>query len=297
VILVVGGTGDLGGRVVRRLRDAGEQVRCLVRPATGSDHLEAAGVQVVRGDLTDHAGLPAALEGVDTVVASATAIGRRLAGAKAPGMREVDELGTLALVDAAQRVGVERFVYMSYARADDGLGTSLERAKQAVERRLAGTSMRRVVVRPDAFQEVHLGPLGRFDVAGGKVAVIGRGDTPRRWVATEDVAALVAALTIEPDPPAVVDVGGPEPLTRNEAIAVAERVTGRRIKKQRLPLGLVRLMVRVLPERQDALASVLATGVMMDTTPATWDDEPLRARGIVGRSATEWIESQARTPR
>ena len=49
-------------------------------------------------------------------------------------------------------------------------GTPLELAKIRTEERLAATSMRSVVVRPDAFQEIHLGPLGRFDVAKGKAS-------------------------------------------------------------------------------------------------------------------------------
>jgi uncharacterized protein YbjT (DUF2867 family) len=222
VILVVGGTGELGGRVVRLLRQQAEDVRCLVRPGTSAESLEAAGAEIVRGDLTQHDSLPAAVAGVDTVIATATAIARRLAGVKGPSIREVDEVGMSALVDAADQAGVRRFVYLSYARADDGLGTPLERAKQTVEQRLRTTSMRPVVVQPDAYQEIHLAPLGRFDVERGKVAVIGQGDTKRRWVATDDVAALVAALAVEPDPPEVLQVGGPEALTRNEAVAVAE---------------------------------------------------------------------------
>ena len=294
MILVVGGTGDLGGRVVRLLLASGEQVRCLVRPGTATDDLEVAGVDVVRGDLVDHASLPPAVEGVETVVATATAIGRRLAGARSPKIRDVDEVGMSALVGAADRAGVARFVYVSYARRGDRLGTPFERAKHAVERRLAATSMREVVVRPDAFQEIHLGALGRFDVVRRKVAVVGKGDTKRRWVATDDVAALVARLALEDDPPAVVEVGGPEALTRNEAIAVAERAAGGRIKVQRMPLGVARLLVRLLGNRQDALASVFGNGVAMDTTAAAWDDAALRTRDIEGRTATEWIESQAR---
>ena len=51
------------------------------------------------------------------------------------------------------------------------------------EARLAQSSMQVCIVRPDAFQDIHLAPVGRFDVATGKVAIFGRGDTPRRWVA------------------------------------------------------------------------------------------------------------------
>ena len=42
MILVVGGTGDLGGRVVGRLIERGDDVRCLVRPESDHQRLQAA---------------------------------------------------------------------------------------------------------------------------------------------------------------------------------------------------------------------------------------------------------------
>ena len=293
MILVVGGTGDLGGRIVRHLIEAGQQVRCVVRPGSDGSALRAAGADVVVGDLVDPGSLHSACAGVDTVVASATAIGRRLAGAKRPRISEADEVGMASLIEAAEAAGVQRFVYVSYAGIDRSLGTPLERAKAATEQRLTTSPMRRVVVRPDAFQEVHLGPLGRFDVAAGSVAVFGKGDLQRRWVATDDVAALVAAVVSEADPPEVIEFGGPELLSRNEAVAAAERATGRSFTVRRIPLPVARLAMKLLRRPNDALASIFGTGVMMDQAVVTWDDTPLRERGITPRSATAWIQEQA----
>lgn len=293
MILVVGATGDLGSRIVRRLVDEGQQVRCLVRPRSDGSPLADAGVELVEGDLRDAASLRAACAGAKTLVASATAIGRRLAGEKDTSIRSVDGQGMTDLVDAAEAAGVERFVYVSYAGVELGLGMPLEQAKLATERRLTASSMRTVFVRPDAFQEIHLGPVGRFDMAAGKVAVFGKGDVPNRWVATDDVASLVAAVALEPDPPAIVEFGGPEALSRNDAVALAEQETGRPFKVQRAPLLVARLGMRLLGGRNDAMASIFGAGVMQAAGGATWDDEPLRARGIEPRSASDWIRRQA----
>ncbi len=292
MILVVGSTGELGGRVVRALRDRGEEVRCLVRPQTDADGLTAAGAQLVRGDLTVPSSLRPACSGVGTVVCTATVIARLLSGAGGPSMREVDELGTAALVDIAEESGVQRFVYLSYAGVDAALGSPLERAKIATEKRLRRSAMRVTLVRPDAFQEIHLAPLGRFDIGAGKVAVFGKGDTPRRWVSTDDVAALVAAVAVEPEPPDVVEFGGPESLSRNEAIEVAERLTGRRFKRQRMPRFAARLGMRLLDKRKPELATVFGTGLIQDLVVPRWDDAPLRERGVEPRSATEFLRQQ-----
>lgn len=295
MILVVGGTGDLGSRIVKKLVDGDHQVRCLVRSGSGTTELADLGAELVVGDLRDPDSLRPACVGVTTVVASATAIGRRLAGEKSTSIGEVDGRGMAALVDAAEAAGVERFVYVSYAGVELGLGMPLEQAKLATERRLARSPMRSVLVRPDAFQEIHLGPVGRFDLAAGKVAIFGKGDVPNRWVATEDVASLVAAVTVEPEPPAIVEFGGPEALSRNDAVALAEQETGRSFKVQRAPLLVAKLGMRLLGGRNDAMASIFGTGVMQAAGGATWDDEPLRARGIEPRSASDWIRRQAAT--
>ena len=293
MILVVGGTGQLGARVVTGLVDRGESVRCLVRSGTEDGDLRKLGVEVSRGDLTQPGTLPPVCEGVTTVVVTATAISRRLAGAKHPTLREADEIGMVALVDAAERAGVQRFVYLSVAGLEDALNSPLVRAKKAVERRLTDSTMRTVIVRPDAFQDVHLAPLGRFDLKAGKVAVFGQGDCRHRWVSVEDVAQLVVAVAREVDPPEIIEFGGPEALSRNETVALAERLTGRPIKKQRLPRVVALIGMRLLDRPNDALASIFGLGLHQDLVEADWDDTPLRSRGISPRSTTAWLEEQA----
>jgi uncharacterized protein YbjT (DUF2867 family) len=293
MILVVGATGDLGGRVTRRLLSEGQPVRCLLR--AGKDHtvLREIGAEIVRGDLTLPVSLKAACEGIDTVIATATAIGRRLAGASSSTIREVDEEGMGSLVDAAEAAGVHRFVYLSFNGIGTPIGTPLEHAKLAVEKRLGHSSMQTVIVRADAFQEVHLAPMARFDVAGGKAAIIGKGNTKRRWVATEDVAALLCAVALESAPPVLIEVGGPELLTKNEAVAIAQDLTHRRMKVQRMPRPVARLAVRLLNRRKDALASAFGAGLHQDLYEATWDDKPLRERGINPKAATDFLREQA----
>jgi uncharacterized protein YbjT (DUF2867 family) len=293
VFLIVGATGELGGRIVRLLRADGRDVRCLVRAGSDDAGLREVGATVVRGDLTDPPSLAAACRGVDTVVATAAAIARILAGDRTPTIRETDEIGMLSLVDSAESAGVQRFVYMSFP-VEDAILAPMDRAKRAVEKRLGTSSMRTVIVRSDAFQEIHLAPIGRFDMATGKVSVIGHGDTPRRWIATDDVAALTAAVAVEPDPPAIITVGGPEAMTKNEAIALAEQLTHRQMKVQRMPRPVARLAIRVLAKRYDALATAFGAGLHQDMVEATWDDTPLVERGIAPRSASDFLREQAR---
>ena len=278
--LVVGSTGDLGGRVVRRLRERGATVRALVRPSSEAAELESLGVEIVRGDLLDPASLALASRDVQTVVCTATAIARLLAGTGGPSLPDVDDRGVGNLVAAAETAGVERFVYVSYLGVDAGLGFPLERAKAANEDRLRRARLHEVIVRPDAFQDVHLAPLGRFDVVGGKVEILGRGDTKRRWVACDDIAALVTALAVEDDPPRLVEVGGPDALSKNEAADLAQAIGGSGITRRHMPRVAVRVGSRLLARRKPELATVFGLGLLMDLHETHVDDAPLRDRGI-----------------
>jgi uncharacterized protein YbjT (DUF2867 family) len=58
MILVVGGTGELGGRIVRLLREQRHDVRCLVRPETDAATVAELGATVIRADLTKPSSLP-----------------------------------------------------------------------------------------------------------------------------------------------------------------------------------------------------------------------------------------------
>ena len=63
-ILVTGGTGTLGRLVVRRLQDAGRNVRVLSRRS----HKSSEGIEFVTGDLATGEGIEAALDGIETIV-------------------------------------------------------------------------------------------------------------------------------------------------------------------------------------------------------------------------------------
>jgi uncharacterized protein YbjT (DUF2867 family) len=295
MILVCGATGELGGRVALRLVEK-VPVRALVRPATDASELAAAGIEVVRGDLTDPTGLAPALAGVETVVTTANAISRILGGAKDVTIAGVDGTGNQNLIRAAQDAGVTRFVFLSAA----GLGPELSGmgplpgAKWAAEKALAATTMQRVIVRPDMFQEVWLAPMTGIDAAAGKALIYGRGTTPQRYVAIADVADLVAQLALADDPPEVVEFGGPEALTRMEVVSRFEQAMGASLKVRHVPRAALSIGHHVLARPKPEIASLMGMALFADTHPATWDDAPLRDAGITGKPAGEFIEGAVR---
>lgn len=108
-VLITGATGKIGSRLARRLALRGDDVRALVRePARAS--LDAPRIEVVRGDLRDHASLDTAVRGVDAVVHCAAVY---FEGASSDDGRAVNDEGTRHLAEAARAAGVARLVFTS----------------------------------------------------------------------------------------------------------------------------------------------------------------------------------------
>src|SRR3712207_2174199 len=224
-LLLVGGTGLLGGRIAERLAARDVPFRALVRPRTDASALEALGAEIVRGDLTDAPSLPAAVAGMRTVVTTANSIGRILDGAKDLTIESVDRKGSESLIKAAEAAAVQRFVFVSAAGLTPAMvaRAPFAAAKKQTEQALQASAMRSVIVRPGAFQELWLSPTVGLLPHRRVTMIFGHGRTPDPYVAVDDVAEAVVRLALADDPPAEVDFSGPQRLTRHEVIDAFER--------------------------------------------------------------------------
>jgi uncharacterized protein YbjT (DUF2867 family) len=220
-----------------------------------------------------------------------------LRGDKDADFHRVDLVGHRELIAAAEHAGVERFVFVSATRMrmEPSASLPLGAAKIATEDRLVGSSLREVVVRPDQFQEIWLSPLAQFDWPKRKVIIFGKGETPTRYVATDDVAEAVVRLALASDPPSVVSFGGPDALTRKQAVEVFEHALGEPIARRHVPRGALRVGVATLRRFRPALASIMGGALCADLYPATWDERPLRELGIQPRAVQSYADAVTRS--
>jgi uncharacterized protein YbjT (DUF2867 family) len=234
--LVVGATGFVGGAVARQLCARGRAVRALVRGGAGRKEagpLVSAGAALVDGDLTDPASIARACQGIETVVCTVTA----MPNAGGDALQRIDHDGVLGLIGEAERAGVRRFVYTSYS-GNIRVDSPLERAKRACEARLASSAMESVVLRPSIFMEVWLGPHLGFDVANARARVYGEGTAKVSYVSGADVAAFAVAAAGRPgELREVVQIGGPEPASQLEVVALFEQTLGRRFTLEHVPMA------------------------------------------------------------
>ena len=294
-IVLCGGTGDLGGRIAVRLAERRIPFRALVRPHSDTSVLRASGAELSVGDLTDPPGLERALAGARTVVTTANALGRSMAGARDVSIERVDRDGNAALVRAAEAAGVERFVFVSAQGMTDAMVDLVPffAAKRATERLLQASSMRSVIVRPAAFQETWLGPASGIRPEKRLAVIHGRGRTPVPYVAEDDVAEACVRLATMDDPPGELDLGGPEALTRHEVVDALEHALGVRMRRIVVPRRALAFGARALRRRRPELASILGIALSMDVGEEV-GAEGLRTLGIEPRPASAHIAARAR---
>jgi uncharacterized protein YbjT (DUF2867 family) len=239
-ILVAGGTGFVGTAVIHALRVRGLEVRALARHPVRAASLEALGVELVRGDLTDADSLVPAVEGCTHVV-NLVAIIR---GAPAD-FERVMTRGTQSLIDAARHAGIERFVQMSALGTTEASSTLVPYygAKWAIERAVEASGLEYVLVRPSFvfgrggalptfIRQVRFSPV---------VTVIGPGSQRIQPVWLEDVARFFA--TIVDDERAAGrtwELGGPDVVTWNELYLAIAAALGKKRRLLHVPFALAR---------------------------------------------------------
>ncbi len=232
--LVIGATGVLGTEICRLLRERGKPVRGLVRASAAAEKKEALrkmGVEFSQGDLKDAFSLEKACQGVENIVSTATSIVSQQPG---DSLMKTDRDGHLALIGAAEKAGVRRFVYISFPPIP--LEIPLQTAKRGVEERLKNSSLTYTILQPTVFQEVWLGPHLGFDAASGNVRIYGSGQNKISWISFRDVAQFaVLSLENQATENKVIPLGGPESLSALEVVKVFEEVTGRPFKVEHVP--------------------------------------------------------------
>jgi nucleoside-diphosphate-sugar epimerase len=111
-ILVTGATGFTGGHLARRLAKNGKSVRALVRDPQRAAELQACGIEIIQGDLTDLASLERAMDGIELVYHIAAIF--RQENVTEQQMWEINCQGVKNMLDAAIAAGsVQRFVHCS----------------------------------------------------------------------------------------------------------------------------------------------------------------------------------------
>jgi uncharacterized protein YbjT (DUF2867 family) len=290
MLLLTGATGLVGSALLRRLVADGQPVRCVVRDPRrlGPQRVR---VQIALGDLADPPSFRNAMRGVKTVVHLAASTRDQPHGS----IEELAAIATWRMVEAAQRAGVERFVFFSALGASTHHRCRLFRAKALAEQAVRESSMRTTVIAPSlvyAPGDRWLTLIERLSLLP-VVPVSGRGRAVCQPIWAEDVAScVVAALDGKQsgaserkthdgsgaseqrtnDGSAMherYELAGPQTLTYNEVIRAVLGSLDRERPLLPVPTPMVSRTLRML-ER-----------VSGTSTPITWDEAELLEANMV----------------
>jgi NADH dehydrogenase len=259
MVLVTGGTGFVGPKVVHTLRAEERAVRVLARNPEKQDRLRAWGCEVVQGDVTDADSLRRAAEGAEAVVHLVA-----LPPFADPEATErVMEQGTRDLVAAAKEAGVQRFVLMSALGLNERSKdlSAYYHAKWGEEQAVKESGLEHTIFRPsfifgrDGGLLPRLIRLNRFSPV---VPVAGTKKFQPIWV--EDVAAYFAAGFSSPAAAGqTFELGGPDVVTFADVHDRIRKTLGKRRLAFQLPTGLLKAGAsagRVVPSLRGAPGAV-----------------------------------------
>jgi uncharacterized protein YbjT (DUF2867 family) len=190
-VVVAGGHGQIGLRLLRLLAERGDRARGLIRNPEHAGDLEAVGAEPVLCDLEGEEDIAPFVEGADAVVFAAGA-----GPGSGPARKQTVDLGgAVKLIEGAKANGTARYVMVSSVGANHPERSSGQmrpyiEAKAEADRRLAESGLDWTVVRPGRLTD----EPGTRRVRVG--TDIGSGQVPRDDVAATIVAVLDADTTI-----------------------------------------------------------------------------------------------------
>jgi uncharacterized protein YbjT (DUF2867 family) len=194
-IVVIGGTGLIGSRLVKQLREKGQEV------VAGSP---TSGVNSLTGE-----GLADALKGASVVVDVTNSPSWEDAA-----VLKFFETSTRNLLEYEAAAGVRHHVALSVVGTERLLASGFFRAKLAQENLIKASSIPYTIVRATQFFEF-VKAIGDFSTEGNKVRMPAALIQP---MAAEDVASALVGIVMNPPVKGTVEIGGPEQFRLDELI-------------------------------------------------------------------------------
>ena len=236
-VRVIGATGTLGRQIARQALDAGHQVRCMVRSPRKAAFLQEWGCELTRGDLLEPDSLDYALEGQEAVIDAATT--RATEGGS---VYETDWTGKLNLLNACERAGVKRYVFVSLLGAEKHRDVPLMDIKYCTEQALIASDFDYTILRCVAFMQ---GLISQFaiPVLESQTVWVSGTPTPIAYMNTQDIARFAVAALVRPETiRQALPVVGPKAWLTGEITQLCEKYSGKSARMFRVMPFLIRLM-------------------------------------------------------
>lgn len=249
MILVTGGAGVLGSRLVHGLVAKGESVRVLTLPGDPYvSRLDGLGCEIAYGDITDAASLKNVFDGINSVYHLAAII----IPPDIQTLRRINVDGTANVVNGALKSGVGHFVYVSSVSAADPGDSEYARSKIDAESVVRDqTFMQFTIVRPTLIYDsrggqeflMFLHSLLKFPI----VPFVGRGKAKKNPVHSEDIVkGLLAIANNDRSYGKTYNFSGGEEISMWDLADLMVRTVGRKKVFIPIPIFMCRLIAACL---------------------------------------------------
>jgi nucleoside-diphosphate-sugar epimerase len=268
-VFLTGGTGFIGGEVVRQLRERGDDVVCLVRNPAKAANLNELGCELVGGDLSDESAIRNGMRGCDAVIHAAAVYEVGIPASQRPAMHDANVGGTERVMKAALEEKVPRIVYVStvgifgntqkqvvdetYENPETDFTSYYEETKleahKVVQRMIDEQGLPAIIVQPGGVY----GPGDTSQVAdlleqffAGKLPLMPFPELGICMSHVEDIAGGILLALDRGKSGETYVISGPV-TTMREAIEMVAKVSGRKAPKRNLPTGLMKAMIPLGP--------------------------------------------------
>jgi len=234
-ILVIGATGTLGRQIVRQALNMGYPVKCGVRNVRKAIFLREWGAELVYADLKLPETLPDALKGVSVVIDAATL----RPDDELSNVKDVDLIGKLALIKAAQAADIERFIFFSIINNEKFDYIPLMNLKSSVEDNLKASNIPYTIFQLSGFFQ---GLIGQYAVPILDQQTIWSTHDKAKiaYMDTQDVAKFcLRSLVLEKTANRTFILGGSKSWLSSELVTVCETLSGQKAEVSFIPLFLL----------------------------------------------------------
>ena len=245
-VALAGGSGFIGRAIARRLLASGQtRVRILTRdPESARAKLDLPGVEFVRADIAQPASLADALKSVDTIVDAIQFDGYPVENPRRGlTFERIDYGGVVAMIDAAKQAGVQQFIYVSGAAADEKSTHPGFRAKGRAERVIRESGLTYTIFRPSLVygpEDKVVNGLARAIRFAPVFGVPGTGQQKVQPVLVDDLAACVMLAVSGRGRNGTYEIGGPDLMTFDEMMQIIMDASGHRRPLFHIPENIMR---------------------------------------------------------
>lgn len=242
-IVVYGGTGYYGRKVVEKLISKGQSVKVVSRNKTEAENILGDKVEIFQGDVTNHETIVESLKNVSSIVICLSAMSNKLIRK----MKQIECDAVLMIMEEAKKAGISRLVYMSAYEIREQFLHDLKipefgEIKIEIESRISQSN----------FNWTILGAAAAFEiffafVRNGKMIVPGGGNNAIACISAEDVGEITAQTVMRNDlNERRIKLTSPEAYSFPEAAMKISDISGKKIKHVSIPLQIVNIVSLLL---------------------------------------------------